>query len=163
MPATVIGKVLDGLRDRLGPSFDPVEKWRGKPDLMASAGRHLWKQKWWTDALGKATMDRLIDSADARDQARMLEQSVGVFTACMRVLPDPALHTIINPEEYSLALKWWLGVFLFTSCAEATCCPGCGAGVDACGDHLVCCQRNNCCLRHTAIQNAVADVLILAG
>ena len=64
----------------------------------------MWQQKWWWDALGKAASLRLLDAVSARDQGRLLEQSSGVGTGWMTVIPSAPLHTIIYSEEYSLAL-----------------------------------------------------------
>ena len=108
-------------------------------------------------------MMRLLDTSPARDQARLLEQTSGIGTSWMSVTPSPSLHTIIPSEEYSLALKWWLGVPLFHGPEEERTCPGCGRACDLFGDHLLCCARNNFSRRHNAVQEAVANLLQASG
>ena len=70
----------------------------------------------------------------------------------MRATPHPQLHTTISTEDHVPSLKWWLGMPIIHLTGEAMFCPGCDAAVDAWGDHLVCCPRNNFASRHNAIQ-----------
>jgi hypothetical protein len=111
--STAITPVLDDLTALLGPQFESLQQWSGKHALLAAAEPAKWHQKHWTDAIGKATMIRLLDKAGSRDQARLLEQASGLGTSWMSVTPSAPLRTIISSEDYSLALKWWLGLPLF--------------------------------------------------
>ena len=108
-------------------------------------------------------MMRLLDSATPRDQARLLEQTSGLGTAWMSVKPSAPLRTIISSEDYTLALKWWLGLPLFHGPEEERTCPGCGRPCDLFGDHLLCCARNNFSRRHNAVQEAIANLLQASG
>ena len=47
--------------------------------------------------------------------------------------------------------------------AEPLTCPGCQTAVDQHGDHLLCCRRNNYTNRHSAVQEALAAMLVEAG
>jgi hypothetical protein len=161
--SAAITPVIEDLICLLGPQFESLETWQGRHDLLATADPSKWHQKHWTDALGKATMIRLLDESTARDQARLLEQMSGLGTAWMSVTPSAPLRTIINSEDYTLALKWWLGLPLFHGPEEERTCPGCGRPCDLFGDHLLCCARNNFSRRHNAVQEAIANLLQASG
>jgi hypothetical protein len=163
VPSRWVSPLLSDLSTNLGVNFDPLPAWMGRHELLQTASPAMWQQKWWSDALGKAASLRLLDAVSARDQARLLEQSSGVGTGWMTVIPSAPLHTIISSEEYSLALKWWLGVSLLSPDDDARICPGCGRLSDQFGDHLLCCIRNNFSKRHNAVQDALCDLLTASG
>jgi hypothetical protein len=163
LPASWISPLLDDLEEALGPNFDPLPRWKGRHELLPTAEPQKWAQKWWTEAIGKATSIKLLDSVGPRDQARLLEQSAGVGSCWMTVNPNPALHTIIASEEYSLALKWWLGVPIFPQDEAERTCPGCGKASDVFGDHLLCCARNNYTKRHQAVQDSLFELCTSSG
>ena len=150
--SAAIKPVLDDLVGLLGTQFETLYSWQGRHDLLATADPSKWHQKHWTDAIGKATMLRLLDSASPRDQARLLEQTSGLGTSWMSVLPSAPLRTIINSEDYTLALKWWLGLPIFHGPEEERTCPGCGRP-----------SRNNFSRRHNAVQEAIANLLQASG
>ena len=81
----------------------------------------------------------------------------------MSVTPSAPLRTIISSEDYTLALKWWLGLPLFHGPEEERTCPGCGRPCDLFGDHLVCCARNNFSRWHNVVQEAIANLLQASG
>ena len=77
--------------------------------------------------------------------------------------PNATLHTLISSEEYSLALKWWLGTPIFPQEEPERTCPGCGKVSDIFGDHLLCCARNNFSKRHQAVQDALGEICSASG
>ena len=81
----------------------------------------------------------------------------------MSVTPSAPLRTIISSEDYSLALKWWLGLPLFLGPEDERTCPGCCRPCDLFGDLLLCCERNNFSRRHNAVQEAIANLLQASG
>jgi hypothetical protein len=162
-PSSVIHPVLLDLASHLTPNFDPVRTRMGKHEALASADPAVMRQKWWAEALGKCAMSRLLDSTSPRDQARLLEQSCGIGSAWMAVMPNQSLRTSIPSEDFILGLKWWLGIPVINNDASAYRCPGCTKEVDVFGDHLLCCARNNFALRHNAVQEAIANILTLSG
>ena len=110
-------------------------------------------------------MTKLLDSTSPRDQARLLEQTNSVGHAFMSVPPNSNLHYTLPSDEYKTGLKWWLGMEIFSPPdpgGQAT-CPGCQMVMDAFGDHLLCCRRNNFVVRHMAVQDALAQLLQEAG
>lgn len=152
------------LRACLGSNFDPLSAWMGTLSSLTTAGQDHRKQKWWSEAIGKRVMQDLLGrpSVSARDQARLLEQANGLGSSFMSVPPNAALHTIIYPDDYRLALKWWLGLPLLELPQSAR-CPGCNQILDVFGDHLLCCRRNNYTKRHQAVQEALVSCLVECG
>ena len=114
--------------------------------------------------MAKAKGARMLEMVPDRDKARLLEQRTGVGTGWMTAIPNPSLHTIILPEDYTLGLRWWLGLPVLPSGNTAPrSCPGCAKPIDVMGDHLLCCARNNYALRHTAVQEALSETLTQSG
>ena len=147
----------------MGPNFDPIARWMGSLDALASADREYTRQKWWTEALGKKALATLLDAVGTRDQARLLEQQNGIGTAFMATAPSPALHTSIQSDLYRLGLKWWLGLPIVGEAEGQLICGGCQQLADRFGDHLLCCRRNNFNNRHAAVQESLANVLTESG
>ena len=166
LPSRLVSPVLDDLRTRLGPNHEPTATWCGDRSHLARVDGPQGTQHWWRNEVGKADLLRLLDVVPERDQARLLEQRSGIGSAWMAAIPNPSLHTIILPEDYTLGLRWWLGLPLLRGPPEfaaSRSCPGCGANIDEQGDHLLCCARNNYALRHNAIQEAICQVLTTSG
>ena len=90
-----LNPVLMELHTSLGINFDPVTAWLGKHDLIIGAHADHLQQKWWSEALGKQAMTRLLDSVSPRDQARLLEQATSIGSSFMSVPPSTALQSII--------------------------------------------------------------------
>ena len=155
--------VLEELHATLGVNWDPVTTWRGRPDHIVGATADHKRQKWWSEAMGRQVMTRLLDTSSPRDQARLLDQANGLGTSFMSVPPSEALKTIFHPDTYRLALRWWLGVPLLAADGSKVSCPGCQGDVDPYGDHLLCCPRNNFTARHAAVQETLVSYLVEAG
>ena len=157
-----LNAVLVELQATLGVNFDPVTAWLGRQDLITGAHADHLQQKWWSEALGRKAMQTLLDHAPPRDQARLLEQANSIGSSFMSVPPSTNLQTILKPDVYRLALKWWIGTALLES-GEGLTCSGCQRQADVFGDHLLCCPRNNYTRRHAAVQDALHLLLTSAG
>jgi hypothetical protein len=72
---------LEELQVVVGANFDPVTAWRGRLDQITGATADHKRQKWWSEAIGRKRMERLLDFSSPRDQARLLEQANGVAPA----------------------------------------------------------------------------------
>jgi hypothetical protein len=59
--------VLTELQATLGPNFDPVTGWLGRLDHVLLAGPEHKQQKWWSEALGRKAMERLLEHCSPRD------------------------------------------------------------------------------------------------
>ena len=166
LPASVIAPPLEDLKTRLGANFEPVGSWCGDHTKLGRADKQQASQHWWAGELGKSDLLKLLETVPDRDQARLLEQRSGIGSSWMAAIPNSSLHTLIPPEDYTLGLRWWLGLPLIRPASEGgppRQCPGCGAPIDDFGDHLLCCARNNFALRHNALQEAVCQVLSTSG
>jgi hypothetical protein len=86
-------------------------------------------------------MDDLVDQARPRDQDRLLEQATGFGHGWMAATPSNNSHTTFSSEEYTLGLKWWLGLPVLNDVSQP--CTGCNQPLDKEGDHLLCCRRND--------------------
>lgn len=157
--------VVDELRVRLGPNFAPLGDWDLDPSLLARAGPTQLQQRWWSEAVGKMEVERLLAVAGPRDQNRLLQQvhSRGMSTAFISVQPSAALRTLIPTDQFRLGLKWHLGLPLYDPCGSPLLCPACRDPVDAFGDHLMCCRHNNYTRRHNAMLDALCVILGDAG
>ena len=109
-------------------------------------------------------MTHLLDSTP-RDQARLLEQSNSIGHAFMSVPPNSNLHYTMSTDNYTIALRFWLGMEIHTPSGPGgqSKCPGCQMAMDTFGDHLLCCRRNNFVVRHMAVQDTLAQLLQEAG
>jgi len=147
----------------LGAQLDPLPRWSANLNAIQGAEPEHRSQRWWSEQSDKLLLNAMSSTLPDRDQARLLEQQNGLTASWMRATPHPQLHTTISTEDYVLSLKWWLGMPIIHQTKGATRCPGCDAMVDAWGDHLVCCPRNNYASRHNAIQEVLFEALSTAG
>ena len=95
-----ISPVPQELTVLLGQNFDPLPGWTGQHDRLLSADAQHLQQKWWSAALGKRVMARLLDTSTARDQARLLEESNSVGHAFMAVPPNANLYYTLPSDQY---------------------------------------------------------------
>jgi hypothetical protein len=80
----------------------------------------------------------------------------------MTVAPSPALRTTIPREDYLTGMRWHLGLPISPE-EDTFQCSGCQRQVDALGDHLVSCPRNNFWRRHNAVQETLLSLASQAG
>jgi len=126
--------------------------------IGATDDQHL-QQKWWSQAIGKKSLQNLLEGSSPRDQARLMEQQTGIGVSVMAATTSLHAHTKIQSDHYRLGLRWWLGkplVSLDDPLAPVSCPGGCEAEVDEFGDHILCCKHNNFQLRHNDTQQAIA-------
>ena len=165
--AADVSAPLSDLRCQLGSNFDPLPRWAGDHAQLTRVEDTFMRQKWWSEQLGIQAINRLMDGQviPPRDRMRLLEQRSGVGTGFMSVKPSQPLQTLIPPDQYRLGLRWWLGLPIVEapSSGASVKCVGCDGDVDIFGDHLLCCRRNNFQKRHTAVQEAIANMLTDCG
>jgi hypothetical protein len=155
----VVSPVLQDLRAHLGANFDPLRGWMAHPDRVATAEAPQLRQHWWSEALGKRQMLRLLDHVSPRDQHRLIEQSNSIGTVFMSVRPSASAKTTIPTDTYRLGLRFWLGMPVVEASSMPLSCPSCRADVDEHGDHMMCCRHNNFTRRHAAVQEGLAVLL----
>ena len=64
---------LGDLSAALGQNLDPLARWVSDPSTIRHASGDPMRQKWWSELLGKAALNTLLDATPPRDQARLLE------------------------------------------------------------------------------------------
>ena len=63
----------------------------------------------------------LFDHSFLPDRARLLSVSSPNSAAWLSILPSPGLNLHLDPQEFQIALKWWLG----TDLAQGLNCTSC--------------------------------------
>ena len=74
--------------------------------------------------------------------------------------------TEISPPIFRILLRWWLGLELTGSPADAEepmKCPFCEDAMDAFGDHLLCCNKAEFYTRHQVIVKCLTAFVAAAG
>ena len=155
------GTRLSSLRNDLGDTFDPLNRWlqdeHSLTILPVGIEAEHRKQEWWSRHLHKARRLKLAKTSTIRNQCRLALQDMPYTSAWMNVVPSLALGTKLGSAQARALLRWWLGIPLRYGLAMA--CPCCGDASDVFGDHLASCKLNQPVRRHNALRNALADVL----
>ena len=85
---------------QLLPNFDPLPGDIAQRSVQVASDRVLWAQ--------------LLDSSNLRDAVRLNTQSGGKHTyAWLQAIPHPNLGLSMSSSEFSIALRYWLGIPLF--------------------------------------------------
>ena len=98
----------------------------------------------------------LLENASLANKARLLSESASHAAAWLSVVPSIELGLHLEPNEYQVAVRWWLG--LDTS-GTAMClfCPG--VGLDPLGHHCVTCRHGEDVVwRHNLLREAIASL-----
>jgi hypothetical protein len=106
---SILRPPIQELVSRLGPNHHQATRLSTNPATLQTAG-DISSQKWWSHELGTKPIDDLMQQASARDQARLLEQSNSSGSGWMAILPSVATQSVISSDEYTLGLKWHLGM-----------------------------------------------------
>ena len=105
------------------------------------------------DASDRVQLAQLLDSSNLRDLARLNTLSRGRHThAWLQAIPQPNLGLSMTSSEFSIALRYWLGIPLFRSSHLQSCT--CRSPLDQHGDHLLGCSQGPLRIRrHDALCN----------
>ena len=130
---------------QLLPNFDPLPGDIAQRSVQVASDRVLWAQ--------------LLDSSNLRDVARLNTQSGGKHTyAWLQAIPHPNLGLSMSSSEFSIALRYWLGIPLFRGSHLQSCT--CRSPLDQHGDHLLGCGQGPLRIRrHDALCNIVYHAL----
>ena len=80
----------------------------------------------------------LLDMSSITDKARLLSVTSPHAGSWLSVTPSEGLGLHLDPSQFQIAIKWWLGLDL--SCGS--CCPLCPEiALDPLGHHAVTCKR----------------------
>ena len=98
----------------------------------------------------------LLESASPANKARLLSESAPHAAAWLSVVPSIELGLHLEPNEYQVAVRWWLGL----DTSGTAMCPFCpGVGLDPLGHHCVTCRHGGDVVwRHNLLREAIASL-----
>ena len=104
--------------------------------------------------------NQLFNSSSLADRARLLSISSPHASSWLSVVPSEGLGLHLNPDQFQVAIKWWLG--LDTSGGSlCSLCPD--AVLDPLGHHASTCKRGgDVVFRHNTLCDVVAESCKLA-
>eukprot|EP00731_Ephydatia_muelleri_P011109 Em0006g3a len=126
-------------------------------DSLASSNIN---QKMLSSKLDDYQLQGIFNRSSVADRARLLSISAPHSSSWLSVVPSEGLGLHFEPNQYNVALKWWLG--LDTSCGS--CCAFCPDSIlDPLGHHASTCKRGgDAVLRHNLLRDVFADSCRLA-
>ena len=97
----------------------------------------------------------LYEQSSAANRAHLLSVSSPHAASWVSVIPSEGLGLHLQPSEFQVAIKWWLG--LDTSCGSI--CPLCpGKVLDPLGHHAFTCKRGgDVVTRHNKLRDTLAE------
>ena len=97
----------------------------------------------------------LLDMSSIADKARLLSVSSAHAGLWLSVTPSEGLGLHLDPSQFQLAIKWWLGLDL----SYGSCCPLCPEiALDPLGHHAVTCKRGGDVVsRHNKLHDILAE------
>ena len=105
--------------------------------------------------LDSSLLRQLKDEANLRDRARLNSVSSTHCGAWIRAIPNPNLGLTMSPQEFTVALRLWLGIHVFPAPPTSIRCL-CGIVMDPHGDHVLGCRYGS--LRNKR-HNALCDII----
>ena len=99
--------------------------------------------------------DQLLFQSSPANRARLLSVSSRHAAAWLSVIPSVGLNLHLEPDEFQIALKWWLGM----DTSLGSCCPYCPEHqLDHLGHHAVTCKGGgDVVLRHNSLRDAFSQ------
>ena len=118
------------------------------------------KQKMLSSKLDDFQFQGLFNMFSVADRARLLSISAPHSSSWLSVVPSEGLGLHFEPNQYNVALKWWLG--LDTSCGSScSLCPD--SILDPLGHHASTCKRGGDAVhRHNLLRDVFVDSCRLA-
>ena len=117
-------------------------------------------QKMLSSKLDDYQFQGIFNSSSVADKARLLSISAPHSSSWLSVVPSEGLGLHFEPNQYNVAIKWWLG--LDTSCGSS--CAFCPDFIlDPLGHHASTCKRGGDAVhRHNLLRDVFADSCRLA-
>ncbi|KAL5474616.1 hypothetical protein EMCRGX_G026588 [Ephydatia muelleri] len=121
--------------------------------LSPSSGRR--SQKVLSSKIEDQQFNNLFHNASVTDRARLLSISSPHASAWLSVTPSPRLNLHLEPAEFQVALKWWLGIPV----VQGQSCPHCPSCVlDDFGHHSLTCKHGGDVVsRHNKLRDVFYD------
>eukprot|EP00731_Ephydatia_muelleri_P034861 Em0082g8a len=112
-------------------------------------------QKVLSSKIEDQQFNNLFHNASVTDRARLLSISSPHASAWLSVTPSPRLNLHLEPAEFQVALKWWLGIPV----VQGQSCPHCPSCVlDDFGHHSLTCKHGGDVVsRHNKLRDVFYD------
>ena len=125
-----------------------------------SVGDSPLSQKVLSSKIEDQQFNNLFHNASVTDRARLLSISSPHASAWLSVTPSPRLNLHLEPAEFQVALKWWLGIPV----VQGQSCPHCPSCVlDDFGHHSLTCKHGgDVVLRHNKFRDVFCDFCLRA-
>ncbi|KAL5460203.1 hypothetical protein EMCRGX_G033631 [Ephydatia muelleri] len=120
-----------------------------------SVGDSPLSQKVLSSKIEDQQFNNLFHNASVTDRARLLSISSPHASAWLSVTPSPRLNLHLEPAEFQVALKWWLGIPV----VQGQSCPHCPSCVlDDFGHHSLTCKHGvDVVSRHNKLKDVFYD------
>ena len=102
--------------------------------LVTTAVPHT--QKFLSNKIEDSQFRKLLNNSTPIDRAHLLSISSHHASAWLSVTLSPSMDLHLEPSEFQVAIKWWLGIPV----AQGQSCSQCNAALDAYGHHALCCK-----------------------
>ena len=137
-------ELVASLEERMGTEVSiAVLRSESQKEMSLKIDQQNYKQ--FTEAI--AELD------NTREKARILSLSLPYAGAWLNVIPCPALGLHLRPTEFTVSVKYRLGINLFQSEGKCTACPH---QSDRRGDHAISCgYEGERIARHDHLRNAL--------
>eukprot|EP00731_Ephydatia_muelleri_P004934 Em0002g1110a len=98
---------------------------------------------------------QLFHISSPANRARLLSISSRHAASWLTVVPSPGLNLHLEPNEFQIAVKWWLGMDVSFS----SCCPHCpDHRLDPLGHHALTCKHGgDVVLRHNSLRDVFVE------
>ena len=98
---------------------------------------------------------QLFDLSSPAHRARLLSVSSRHAASWLTVIPSPGLNLHLEPNEFQVAIKWWLGMDV----SFGSCCPYCpNHRLDPLGHHALTCKHGgDVVLRHNNLRDIFVE------
>ena len=147
-------QVVDDFAYLSPPSTSQALSWLTANQFSQAHHDDFCSFRWWSQQIRKRDYDLLFDEATGRDRARL--RCITDTSAGSWLVPCPVenLGLQLTPSEFTILLKWWLGISLLPLDDlddPNVGCPSCGEAIDVYGDHFLCCRKGGMIQRHSAV------------
>ena len=98
---------------------------------------------------------QLFHISSPANRARLLSISFRHAASWLTVVPSPGLNLHLEPNEFQIAVKWWLGMDV----SFGSCCPHCpDHRLDPLGHHALTCKHGGgVVLRHNSLRDVFVE------
>ena len=98
---------------------------------------------------------QLFHISSPANRARLLSISSRHAASWLTVVPSPGLNLHLEPNEFQIAVKWWLGMDV----SFGSCCPHCpDHRLDPLGHHALTCKHGgDVVLRHNSLRDVFVE------